>query len=133
MKTRKSLIKLAYFKKQIADPYNANFYTVIEVFVPKPTAEKPYPCLLVAIRNGHQKLFFRVASIKELHSTFSIPKSAKLRLAMALVEANHEADRIEQDYKLLFARRHLAEGGQIVRTDTGEVIAEAERILRGEG
>ena len=130
MKRKKSLVKLAYFTRRIADPYNKGFYTTFEVFVPKPTLETPLPCILIAIRNGYQRLFFRVSSLKEISSSFRIPQSAKGRLAMALVEANHEADKIEQDYKLLFAKRQLSPGSQIIRTDTGEVIAEAERILR---
>lgn len=135
MKRGRLLVKLAYFTRKIQDPYNKGFFTTFEAFVPKPNAETPLPCILVAIRNGHQRLFFRVASVKELTSAFSIPQSAKKRLAMALVEANHETDRIEKDYKLLFAQRHLAPGGQIVRTDTGEVLAnsvnDVERYLRG--
>ena len=124
------LTKLAYFTYKIRDPYNKEFYTTLEAFVPKPDAQYPLPCILVSIRNGHQRLFFRVSSVKELLLSFKVPKSARERLSNALMTANHEADRIEQDYKLLFAKRQLAPGGSIVRTDTGEIIAEAERILK---
>ena len=75
--------------------------------------------------------FQRIEILKGVLLAFKLPESARERLSLALVEANHEADRIEQDYKLIFAKRQLAPGGSIVRTDTGEIIAEAERIVRG--
>src|SRR3989304_1061819 len=109
-------VKIARFHRKIEDPYNRNFYTDLEVFVLKPTIEYPLPCILVSIRNGHQKLFFRVGNVKGVLLAFKLPESARERLSLALVEANHEADRIEQDYKLIFAKRQLAPGGSIVRT-----------------
>jgi len=130
-KQYRAIRKLAGFERDIPDPYNKNFHAHIEVFVPKPARDNPLPCILISIRNGHQKLFFRVASVAEISKALRVPRNASVRLKAALVEANYEADRIEQDYRLLFAKRHLLPGGQIVRTDTGEVIAQAERILKG--
>ena len=123
--------KLSWVAKKILDVYNPQKYTRVEVFVPKPTMEAPYPCLLVSIRNGHSKLFFRVNDLASYYDFFRLSVEEEARLRVGLERATAEADRLEEDAKLLFQRRHLPEGAQWVRTDTGEVIAEAERILRG--
>ena len=128
----KRIKKLGGFSRNIEDPYNKGFFTHLEVFVPKPDKDNPLPCILISIRNGHQKLFFRVASIDDITNSFRVPRDARVRLQAALVAANIEADQIEQDARMVFAKRHLAEGGKIVRTDTGEILAEAERIVSNE-
>jgi len=121
-------VKLARYHRKIADPYNKTFYTEFEAFVLKPTYNHPWPCIMVSVRNGRQKLFFRVADLKELRAAFKIPRTAGQRLNLALMAANREADDIEKDMKLAFARRRLV-SGHIVRTDTGEVLAQADKIL----
>jgi len=123
-------VKLARYHCRIADPYNKTFYTEFEAFVLKPTYSHPFPCIMVSIRNGREKLFFRVIDLKGLRTAFKIPRTASQRLNLALATANIEADDIEKDMKLAFARRRLA-FGHIVRTDTGEILAEADRILEG--
>lgn len=129
-KPHRMIRKLAGFERDIQDPYNPKHYTHIEAFVPLPDRENPLPCILISIRNGHQKLFFRVSSVEEIAKSFKVPRDAKIRMKAALAEANMEADRIEQDYKLIFARRHLPEGVRLIREDTGEVVTGVEKYLR---
>jgi hypothetical protein len=134
-KQKNFIRKLAGFERDIPDPYNKGFYTHLEMFVPKPTADKPYPCIIISIRNGHQKLFFRVSSLEEINRAFRVPKDAKVRMKAALAAANAECDRLEEDARLLFAKRRLVSGEKIVNNRTGEVLAEAavsefERIVK---
>ena len=127
---RKFLQKLTWFERKIKDPYNPEAYAALELFVPKPTRDHPYPCILVSIRNGHDKLFFRVANVEEYLKAVSISRFTRAKLKNGLISANIEADEIEKDMRLIMQRRRLPEGARIVRTDTGEVIAEAERIIK---
>lgn len=127
---KKYVIKLAGYVKTIVDPYNPKHSTRLEVFVPKPTDEVPLPCVLVSIRNGHQKLFFRAENLKALKDIFKIPKDAKLRIESALVTANIEADKIEQQNKAMFQLRRLPAGVKLVRSDTGEVLEDVEKYLK---
>jgi hypothetical protein len=129
--------KLAGFERNIPDPYNKGFYTHLEMYVPKPTPDKPYPCIIISIRNGHQKLFFRAASLEEIVKDFRVPKDARVRIKAALEVASAECDRLEEDARLLFAKRRLVAGEKIVNDRTGEVLAEAavsefERIVKGQ-
>lgn len=127
---KKYVVKLAGYQKKIVDPYNPKHSTLMEVFVPKPTEEAPLPCVLVSIRNGHQKLFFRAESLNALKSIFKIPRDAKLRIESALVTANIEADRIEQKNKAMFELRRLPTGVKLIRSDTGEVLTDIEAYLK---
>jgi hypothetical protein len=120
--------KLAWVRKKIEDPYNAKCYIDLELFVPKPTRDNPYPCILVSVRNGHSKLFFRLRDVSDFVQGFSLSRRMKEKLKDGLAEANLEADQIEQDMKLVFRRRHLKPGEKIVSTETGEIIAEAENM-----
>ncbi len=136
MKTVKTLLrKIAWFKRKVIDPYSPSNYVELEVFVPKPDKENPLPCILVSIRNGHSRLFFRCANVKEYLKAFSLSREVRARLQTGLLTANIEADEIEKDMRLLFARRKLAPGDRIVNTRTGEVyaegLAEAEGIIDG--
>ncbi len=127
---RNYIQKLAWVRKKIVDPYNPKAWLDLELFVPKPTRDNPLPCILVSVRNGHSKLFFRLQDVSDFVKGFSLTRRMKERLKLGLVQANAEADEIEKDLRLLMARRkHPA--STLVDTDTGEVIAEAERILKG--
>ena len=127
---KKYVVKLAGYVKNIIDPYAPKYSTRLEVFVPKPTEEVPLPCVLVSIRNGHQKLFFRAESLTALKAIFKIPKDARLRIESALITANIEADKIEQRNKAMFELRRLPPGIKLVRSDTGEVLEDVEKYLK---
>jgi len=121
---------LAQTWRKIYDPYNSKGYTRLTLLVPKPTTEDPLPCILVSIRNGHSKLFFRVSSIAEYKSAFELATEEEERIQEALIQAHKEADKIVNDMKLLIRKNRLPDGVKWVQTDTGEIIAEAERILK---
>ncbi len=130
--------KLAWIRKKIADPYNAKAWLDLELFVPKPTRDNPLPCILVSIRNGHSKLFFRLEDVSGFTKGFALTRRMKDRLKLGLVTANIEADEIEKDMRLLMMRRkHPASA--LVDTTTGEFVTEGrvlyqvEQILKESG
>ena len=123
------IVKLSWVRKKIVDPFNPNAYLNLEIFVPKPTKENPLPCLLVSIRNGHTKLFFRLRDVVDYSKSLSLSRRDKEKLRLGLIQANVEADEIEKDMRLSFARRRLLPGDKIVNTGSGEILAEAERML----
>lgn len=122
---------LSVASKKIKDSYNPKSYTWRMVLVPKPTVEQPYPCILVTLSNGFSKVLLRVSSLEEYDAAFTLSVEERAKIEQSLKEANLEADRIEEDMRLLIAKRSLAAGAKIVNTGTGEVLAEAERIIEG--
>jgi hypothetical protein len=120
---------LSVASKKIKDSYNPKSYTWRMVLVPKPTVEQPYPCILVTLSNGFSKVLLRVTSLEEYDAAFTLSVEERAKIEQALKDANSEADRIEEDMRLLMAKRSLAAGAKIVNTGTGEVLAEAERIV----
>ena len=121
---------LCLFFKKLKDCYNPKAYTTLSVLVPRPTQSNPLPCILVSLRNGHSKLFFRVENLEAYYRFFELSQETENKLIESIKEANVEADRLESDARLIFQKRHLPEGAKIIQTDTGEVLAEAEKILR---
>jgi len=127
--SKKSYIqKLAWVRKKVQDPFNPTKWIDIELFVPKPTNENPLPCILVSIRNGHSKLFFRLADVAGYTGAFSLSRRMKDKLKAGLQEANIEADEIEHEMKMLF---NIRKGkATVIDSDTGEILSEVERIFR---
>ena len=116
---------LAVTSRKIRDAYDTKAYTWRMVLVPKPTFQSPLPGILVSLRNGHKKILLRVKSLEDYDRAFTLTAEEREKIRLALFEANREADRIEDDF------RHLAEKRrQSSDADTGEVMAEAERIIR---
>jgi hypothetical protein len=119
--------KLAWVRKKVQDPFNPTKWVDIELFVPKPTTDNPLPCILVSIRNGHSKLFFRLSDVTGYVRAFSISRRMKDKLNAGLQEANIVADEIEHEMKMLF---NIRKGkATVIDSDTGEILNEAERIL----
>ena len=123
---------LAVVSKRVRDAYSPKNWTWRMLMVPKPTMESPYPCILVSIRNGHSKLFFRVRDLDAYKQAFLLSSNEEAKIIQALSEAQAEADKLEGDIRLIFEKRRLPEGVGLARTDTGEIVAEAERIVKGD-
>jgi len=120
---------LAVASKKIKDAYNPKSYTWRMVLVPKPTAEQPYPCILVTLSNGYSKVLFRLADLAAYHRAFDLTLEEEAKITEALGTANIEADKIEEDNRLIYQKRRMVKGAKWVDTATGEVVAEAESIL----
>ena len=75
----------------------------------------------------------RCRSLVEARQRVVIPEAGLERLELALTKAHIILADIQRDLRLIADARTLPPGASIVRTDTGEVIAQAERILKGAG
>jgi hypothetical protein len=124
---------IAVIKKKLHDPYSPKNYAWMSFLVPPPTPELPYACALVTISTGKSKIMIRFNSVAALKSVFTLTADEESRLVIAFNRANFNADKIEEDMRILFQKRHLRDGAQWIQTDTGEVIAQAERIQQEHG
>ncbi len=123
---------ICLFFKKLKDCYNPKSFTTLSVLVPKPSQANPLPCILVSVRNGHSKLFFRVQDLEAYYGFFKLPRETEIKLSEALTEANNEADRLEEDSRLVFQKRHLPNGVKLIRSDTGQIISEGSAIYEAE-
>lgn len=107
--------KLGQVDRDIPDPYNTEYFTHLELFVPKPTREAPFPCIIISIRNGQRKLFFRLADVDSYIKAFELSARERERLIAALVRARAEAAELAEDERLAWLRRagagHQVAGG----------------------
>lgn len=125
------LRRLTWCKWERKDSYDKEKYTTFHISIYSPTWERPYVTLLISISNGGGRVFFRAASVADLQSVLIVPGHYLERLMEAEQEALRIADQVGRDMRLALQARNLAPGSCVVRTDTGEIIAEAERILGG--
>jgi len=106
-------------------------YTVITVSVPKPGYQYPTACLLVSLTSGSRKVMMRFSDIKGLKQVFVVPCEYDERIGVGYGEAVKVADGIQRQLRAVMKMGGLGEGGKVIRTDTGEIIAEAENIIKG--
>lgn len=125
----KHLQVITWARWNVNDPLEPEYYTVFTASILKPSWEYPFPCASMAIRKGKNKLFMRM-SYQALINTFRIPVEYLDRLNSGYREALNLATSIQEKQRQLHKLNSLPPGTQLVRTDTGEIIAEAERILR---
>lgn len=121
--------RITWAKWRVFDPFDRERYMTFYVSVYEPTWEMPYASLLIRATSGNGSMFHRFASVDDLLKVYVVPEGYVERLREAIIKAEKIADDIHKDMRLAMNRRQLAKGGQIVRTDTGEILAEAERIL----
>ncbi|MBI2934905.1 MAG: hypothetical protein HYY29_04970 [Chloroflexi bacterium] len=96
--------KLAAAVRDLPDPYKPEYFTHLEVFVVRPTAVDPYPCLLVSIRNGHKKLFFRVVDLSAYDGAFRLSPASRKRLRKGLALARRQAAALIEARRLDYGR-----------------------------
>lgn len=113
------------------DPYDSRYFTVFTVSVLRPSFEFPVACVSLAVSNGGGKVFQRFASLTDLRKIIVVPVEYIERLTEGYAQALQEARKITDKQQSLYKMNNLEPGSQVVRTDTGEIIAEAEKILDG--
>ena len=123
---------LCLFFKKLKDCYSPRSFTQLSILVPKPNQSNPLPCILVSIRNGHSKLFFRIQDLKAYYNFFKLSEETEVKITEAVKEANQEADKLEEDSRLIFQKRRLPEGVGLARTDTGEIVSENKAVYEAE-
>ncbi len=85
----------------------------------------------ISINNTHNKIFMRFRSLVALQQVFVVPAEYIARLSAAHEQAIEQSNHIQERVRLMCKLSNVPPGTQLVRTDTGEIIAEAERILNG--
>ena len=121
---------ITWCRWKVADPYTKENFTLFTASVLKPSFEFPIASVAMSIVKGRYKVFLRLPSVKVMAGVFVIPKEYRERLTKSYEQALAEAETIQKHQKTLYKMQGLAPGSHVVRTDTGEIIAEAERIIR---
>jgi hypothetical protein len=105
-------------------------YSVFTASVLKPDYEHPVPVVAMSVVKGRDRVFIKFPTLDALHKLFVVPEIYIERLATGWMQAVEEAAIIQKQLKTLMQLSKLAPGSQVVRTDTGEVIAEVESFLK---
>ena len=120
---------LGWDRQVIRDPYEPKYYTAISCAVMSPTYDRPWASLLITTANAGGKVKLRFASLEAALQVYQLSPNCITKLVAALKEANDIADIIERDCQVMSQRRRLPQGVGLARTDTGQIVAEAEREL----
>ncbi len=123
------IAKLTWVAKEFKDFWHPKNYTRLELFVPVPTRENPEPCIIVSIRNGKAKLFFRVTDLAAYSRFWTVHAEGMARIENALKEAWRQSEQYTEDDRLLHRIHSLPPGSRLVEAETGEIVAQAEGIL----
>jgi len=119
--------KLAWARWEWQDPYQGGYWTACTVSIYRPTYDYPHVSILVSMANGGGKCFMRCSSLDQAMERVVIPGKYLERLRLAETRACEEMERIKTDLRLIYDASQP--GSKLVNAD-GEIIAEAERILR---
>lgn len=119
-----------YTALHVAVPQPTEKYTALHLAVPQPTHEAPWPCILVTLSTGpRNRVLFRLRDLAAWDAAFILTEETRERLERQLAEARAQAAELIEDDRLAMLRR---QGVGLARMDTGEIIAEAENIMREE-
>ena len=105
-------------------------YVVVTASVVHPSFEYPLVCLVLSLVSGKGRILQRFTSLDALKSFICVPEEYIDRLVDGCSKARVEVDEIQTKLKTLMRISNLAPGSQVVRTDTGEIVAEAENIIK---
>ncbi len=125
------LRRITWASWKLTDAFDGGKYSTFYVSVYEPTWERPFANILFRITNGGGSVFMRFMSVDDLREKFVIPECYIERLEDAMVSAGEMADRIEGDMRLALKIKGL-KGQTVTVTPEGDLIAEVERVLRGE-
>jgi len=121
---------ITWARWKVEDSYDNKFYTVFTLSVLKPDFRYSLPTVAMSIVKGKRRMFLTFPTLESCKGVFVIPSIYLERLEGAYEQAEKEATQIRTQQQAMHRMANLAPGSQIVRTDTGEVIAEAERIIK---
>ena len=134
------LAKYWEYKTIHKDPYDPRYYLTVEMFVPIPSRDSPFPCILVNLYNSKGRVFFRIVDLKELLFFANIDPEEVENCSMAMKLANSEANKILEVNREIEHRKRLPEGVRVVYyneqtkeatdPDTGEILKERKEIYR---
>lgn len=119
---------ITWCRWKVSDPYSKDNFTLFTASVLKPSFEFPIAGVAMSIVKGRYKVFIRLPSLKDLAGVFVIPEEYRERLRNAYQQALVEAETIQKHQKALYQLQKP--GSAVIDTGTGEILSEAERIIR---
>ena len=122
--------RLSWVRWEWADPYSKDRWSACTVSIYSPTYDRPYVSVLISMANGGGRFLMRTKSLKDAMERVVIPDWGIERLQLAETQAINELEGINRDLRLLYDAKQP--GAKIINTETGEVLAEAEKILHKE-
>jgi len=126
----KHLKVVTWARWKVADPYDDRYYINFTASILKPTFEAPVPCASMSVVTAAGRVFTRFKNLADLRALFVVPDEYIGRLEEGYREAVRETTRIQTHLKMMMKAGGLEPGSFVVRTDTGEILAQAERILK---
>ena len=126
----KHLMVITWARWKFYDSYDKRYFTTFTASVLRPSFEYPVASVMMSVVNAGGRVFMRFATLENLRNLFIIPEEYAERLEVAYRKAIFEAGIIQDKQKALYKMNDLSPGSKVVRTDTGEIIAEAEDIIR---
>jgi hypothetical protein len=123
--------RLTWYRWEDRDPIAREKWTAWTVSVYAPTYERRYATILLSVANGGGRCLTRYASLGELRRRVTVPEDGIERLERAEVTALSLLVEIRRDWELIQRARAMKPGETLVNATTGEILSQAEDILRG--
>lgn len=121
--------RITWIRWEVPDPFNSRYWTAYIVQIYKPSYDYPHVTVLYSMANGGGKCKTRYRSVKELLAHHHIPEHYLERLYTGETYAWECLEGIREDIANLGM---LKKGAKLVDIASGEILNEAERILKGE-
>ena len=122
--------RLAYYRWEWPDSIHKNLWTACTVSVYQPSYDMPFVSVLISIANGGGRVLMRTSSVAEAARRTGMPIEAMERLQLAETRAMGLLDDIKNNLRIIDNAHSLQPGSNLIRTDTGEIVAEAEKIIK---
>lgn len=122
---------LSWARWELVDAFDQRYKTVFTASVLKPSFEYPVACASMSVVKGRDRVFIRFMSLDELHQVFTVPEKYTERLQLAFREAERQAENIRSQQRSYHAMSKRP-NSLIVDPESGEILAEAERIIKGD-
>ncbi len=126
----KHLKVLARARWEKVDCFDTRYRTIYTVSVLKPSFEYPVACVSWSEVKGNYRIFDRFMALEDIQQFHVIPEEYLERLHLAYGEALRQAEAIRKQQSVYHEVAKLQPGTKLVRTDTGEIIADVERFLK---
>ena len=126
----KHLRVITWCRWRHSDAFDDRFSVSYTASVLSPSYEYPIPCLSMSVVTAAGRIFVRFATIEALEQLYVVPGEYRDRLIAGYNMGLQQSEQIREHLRMIMHAKGLEPGASIVRTDTGEIIAEAERIMR---
>jgi hypothetical protein len=94
--------RLGWYRWEVADPQQPNYWTATTVSVYEPTYERPYISILVSIANGGGRVLYRAASLEDAQLRTGMDYTGFKKLEVAVIKAKGKLLEVQADLKLIY-------------------------------